>query len=51
MERKDGFSARELGVGGRVVVVPMARRAVGGEVGRRERMCVEGLLGEGWMYY
>ena len=50
MVRKDGFSVREVGVGGMVVVVPIERFMVGGEVGRSERMCIEGLLGKGWMY-
>jgi hypothetical protein len=35
--KKCGFEEKELGVGGRVGVVPMARRRVGGEVGRRVR--------------
>jgi len=41
MRRKVGFSVRESGVGGRVVVVPMAREGVGGWVGRRVRMWEE----------
>lgn len=45
-----GFSVRESGVGGMAAVVPRARRGLGGVVGRRERMCVEGEEGEGWIY-
>lgn len=43
------FSVREVGVGGRVVVVPIARFWDGGEVGRRDSVWVfdDGL---GWMY-
>jgi hypothetical protein len=51
MGRKEGVSVTEEGVGGRVVVVPRERRGVGGEVGRRERMCVLGIVGCGWMYW
>lgn len=46
IERNWGFSVKEEGVGGRVVVVPMAREGVGGEVRRRVRMCMDGF--EGW---
>lgn len=49
--RKFGFSVKESGVGGILVVVPIERLEDGGEVGRRERMCVFGEVGEGWMYY
>lgn len=42
MRRKVGFSVRESGVGGRAVVVPMAREGVGGVVGRRVRMWAVG---------
>ena len=49
--RKWGFSLRESGVGGILVVVPIERRGEGGEVGRRERMCALGAVGLGWMYY
>ena len=41
MERNRGFSVSESGVGGIAVVVPIARSAVGGSVGRRDRMCAE----------
>lgn len=34
---------KEDGVGGREVVVPMARSRVGGSVGRRERICVDAI--------
>jgi hypothetical protein len=50
MGRNEGVSVRVEGVGGRVVVVPMERWGVGGEVARRERMWIWGLCGEGWMY-
>jgi len=52
--RKCGFSVKVSGVGGRVVVVPIARWVFGGEVGRRVRMDVLLLLlveGEGKMYW
>ena len=42
-----GFSVRESGVGGSLVVVPSARDGVGGVVGRRVRRCECALLGEG----
>lgn len=42
-----GFSVREEGVGGRAVLVPIAREGVGGSVERRERMCVRGDVGAG----
>lgn len=38
MLRNWGFSWKVSGVGGMVVVVPIASSGVGGEVGRRERM-------------
>jgi hypothetical protein len=37
MVRKWGFSAKEVGVGGRAFVMPIASSGVGGVVGRRER--------------
>lgn len=45
--RKDGFEVKEDGVGGRVVVVPIARERFGGEVGRKERVCVPGEIVDG----
>lgn len=47
---KCGFSVTEEGVGGRAVVVPMAREGVGGWVGRRVRMWEDGVE-EGKTYY
>jgi hypothetical protein len=49
MERKFGFSVNESGVGGILVVVPMARFVDGGDFGRRERICVFGEV-VGWTY-
>jgi len=40
MVRKCGFSVRLEGMGGRAVVVPIAREGVGGSVGRKVRMWV-----------
>lgn len=51
MRIKCGFSVTEEGVGGRAVVVPMARDCVGGSVGRNERMCAWGDVGAGKTYY
>ena len=50
MGRKEGFSVKEDGVGGRDVVVPIAREGFGGVVGRRDKVWVEGERGEEWMY-
>lgn len=50
MERKEGVSITDDGVGGRDVVVPRERRGVGGVVGRRERMWDWGWVGCGWTY-
>ena len=47
---KEGFSVKEEGVGGRVVVVPIERRGVRGVVGRRERIWDCGWVGCWWMY-
>jgi len=47
MRMKCGFSITEVGVGGRAVVVPIAREGVGGWVGRRVRMCEDAVVGEG----
>lgn len=47
---KCGFSVTEVGVGGRAVVVPIARDGVGGWVGRRVRMWEDGVVGEGKTY-
>jgi hypothetical protein len=43
MERNMGFSVRESGVGGILVVVPIERLSVGGLVERKVRMC-EGVV-------
>ena len=52
IERKRGFSARESGVGGILVVVPTERLRDGGFVGRRVRICdVDGEDGLGKTYY
>ncbi len=51
MPKNFGFSVRESGVGGILVVVPIAREGVGGWVGRRVRICDWGLVGEGKTYY
>jgi hypothetical protein len=51
IDRKRGFSVRESGVGGILVVVPRKRLGEGGEVGRRVRRCVvEGEEGCGKTY-
>ena len=47
---KCGFSITEVGVGGRAVVVPIAREGVGGWVGRRVRLCEDAVVGEGKTY-
>ena len=48
--RKAGFSARESGVGGILVVVPRAREGMGGVVGSSEsRKVPEGC--DSWMYW
>lgn len=52
MVRKCGLVVRESGVGGRAVVVPMARDGVGGVVGRRVRRWeVVGAWGLGKTYW
>lgn len=51
MSRKCGFSVTEAGLGGRAVLVPITRLGFGGEVGRRDRVCVVGLEGVGRMYF
>ena len=38
--RNCGFVVTEVGVGGIDVVVPIAKEALAGDVGRRERVCV-----------
>jgi hypothetical protein len=48
--KKCGFSVVDEGVGGRDVVAAMERVGDGGLVGRRERICVEGVCGWGWTY-
>jgi hypothetical protein len=51
MERKRGFSVRESGVGGILLVVPIERGTEGGEVGRSVRRCaVDGEDGCGKTY-
>lgn len=45
MGRNLGFSLNEDGVGGSLVVVPMAIEGVGGSVDRKVRMYDEGALG------
>lgn len=40
--RKCEFSVREVGVGGMEVVVPILSRAFGGDVSRRDKVCVFG---------
>ena len=47
MSRNFGFSVRESGVGGILVVAPIAREAFTGSSGSRERML---LLPLGWTY-
>lgn len=53
--RKVGFSINEVGVGGMVEVVPMARDGLlswwGWGSGRRDRTCRFNDLGSGCMYY
>lgn len=51
MGRKAGFGVKDVGVGGIWVVIPIAREKVGGEVGRRVRICLEGERGSWWVYY
>lgn len=51
MERNFGFSVRESGVGGILVVVPIARLSVGGSVGRRVRICDGAEEGDGKIYF
>ena len=47
MDKNLWFSLREPGVGGTFAVLPTARDGVGGEVGRKVRICAVGLLGSG----
>ena len=42
MRENLGFSFSESGVGGMVLVEPMAREPLGGEVGRKDRVCDDG---------
>jgi len=50
MPRKLGFSEKELGVGGRELVLPIARERLGGSVGNRLRMDLRGSCGSGKTY-
>jgi hypothetical protein len=45
MPRNWWFSVNVSGVGGIDVAVPIARDAVGGSVGSRERICLFGSIG------
>jgi hypothetical protein len=47
--RKLGFARTEEGMGGFSVVVPMATEGLGGVLGRKDRMCCEGLEVSGKM--
>ena len=51
MDRNRGFSRKEDGVGGTVGVVPTAREAVGGDVGRKVRRLDFGFWGSLKMYW
>jgi hypothetical protein len=50
MERKRGFSVREVGLGGSWEVVPTERFWEGGDVGRKVKMCEEVAAGFGRTY-
>lgn len=50
IDRNLVFALRESGVGGTFAVVPIATDGVGGEVGRKVRICDVGLLGSSKTY-